>query len=112
MSLRAKLKDIETYCYTQMVNTVGYVRDNYMMVIARKEKEIAALQAELVAANERLTGWRTGVTQLASNTESRLKANMHTLIDAEIADAHSSHEYYDPETVAHLLTNISRAGKI
>lgn len=43
-SLREQLKDIEGYTYQSATNMVGSVRDNYMRVIARKDKEIEALK--------------------------------------------------------------------
>ncbi len=45
--LRDKLKDIERISYNSSVSLVSSVRDNYQLVIARKEREITELRKEL-----------------------------------------------------------------
>lgn len=45
--LRDKLKDIERTSYNSSVSLVSCVRDNYQLVIARKEREIVELRQEL-----------------------------------------------------------------
>jgi len=77
MSLRDKLKGIERQSYDLSVTTSSHVRDNYMNVVARLERTISTLTDQVTADAERLAGWRTGVTQLATNSELRSK-------DAEI----------------------------
>ena len=110
MSIRDKLKEVERKSYDLSIETSSHVRDNYNKVIARMEKEIAELKNQVAADHERLTGWRTGITQIATNAESRLKANMITMLDAEIANRYSEAQYYDPEIVAEILTEIKKEG--
>ena len=47
-SLRARLKDIEGYSGSLSKQMVGHVRNNYMKVIARKDKEINELKAKVL----------------------------------------------------------------
>lgn len=46
-SMREQLRDIEDYSYKMSVQMVGFVRDNYMSVIERKDKEIEALKQRI-----------------------------------------------------------------
>lgn len=45
--LRDKLRDIERTSYNSSISLVSCVRDNYQLVIARKEREITELRKEL-----------------------------------------------------------------
>lgn len=46
-TLREKLQDIERYTTEQATTMTAHVRNNYEKVIARKDKEIDELRAEL-----------------------------------------------------------------
>ena len=109
--LRDKLKDIERISYNSSIAVVTSVSSNYQMVIARKEKEIADLKEQLVSANEKLKGWRTGVTQVATNAEARKKRDMMEMLDFEIYNAENADRSYDYNVVADLLRTIKEAGK-
>ena len=114
MSLRDKLKEIERYSFKLATALTGQVRDNYQMVIKRKEDEIAALQAELDVANTKLTGWRTSITQIAGNAEHRGKQRMNKMIDSAITEAQNAEQYgtYNPETVSGILKAIKKEGEV